>query len=175
MTVEITCTVRGNPPSVPFEKTAKDILKSGYNLSLVLCGDALSRRINREYSEAPRSLTPRYQSGVLRSQSALLRQGFAGFSSLPSSRQAAKYAAKEKKKDYPANVLSFPLSKHEGEIFLNVRKAEREAKVAGISARARIALLFIHGCLHLRGFRHGTAMEKLERNTLKKFGFHPVT
>ena len=80
-----------------------------------------------------------------------------------------------RKKDYPANVLSFSLSKNEGEIFLNVRKAEREAKVAGISARARIALLFIHGCLHLRGFRHGTAMEKLERNTLKKFGFHPVT
>lgn len=76
-----------------------------------------------------------------------------------------------RKKDYSPNVLSFPLGEYEGEIFLNVRKGEREAKAAGMSARERIALLFAHGCLHLRGFRHGVKMEKLERDTLKKFGF----
>ena len=76
-----------------------------------------------------------------------------------------------RKKDYSPNVLSFPLGEYEGEIFLNMRKAEREAKAAGISARERVALLFAHGCLHLRGLKHGTEMEKLEENTLKKFGF----
>jgi len=76
-----------------------------------------------------------------------------------------------RKKDYSPNVLSFPLGEYEGEIFLNVRKAEREARAAGISTRERIALLFVHGCLHLRGLQHGAEMEKLEESTLKKSGF----
>ena len=76
-----------------------------------------------------------------------------------------------RKKNYSPNVLSFPLGEYEGEIFLNVRKGEREAKAVGISARKRIALLFVHGCLHLRGLRHGTEMEKREARALKKSGF----
>ena len=76
-----------------------------------------------------------------------------------------------RKKDYAPNVLSFPLGEYEGEIFLNVRKAEREARAAGISARERIALLFVHGCLHLRGMKHGHKMEAEEREILKRFGF----
>lgn len=114
--------------SVPFKEISHGILGKNYSLSLVLAGDTLARRINREY----------------------------------------------RKKDYAPNVLSFPLSKNEGEIFLNVRKAEREAKSLGIKARERIAHLFVHGCLHLRGLRHGAEMEKLERDTLKKSGFNPI-
>ncbi|MEK7107437.1 MAG: rRNA maturation RNase YbeY [Patescibacteria group bacterium] len=171
MTVEITCKVRGHGLRVPYEKIASGLLGKNYSLSLVLCGDALARRIKYEYREVTHRLAPRYNSEVLRSQSALLRQGFAGFSSPPSSRQVARYTAKEKKKDYPANVLSFSLSKSGGEIFLNVRKAEREARAAGISARERAAHLLVHGCLHLRGFKHGEKMERLEKITLKKFGF----
>lgn len=76
-----------------------------------------------------------------------------------------------RKKEYSPNVLSFPLGEYEGEIFLNVRCAEREARSAGISARERVAHLFVHGCLHLRGLKHGTAMEKLERKMLRKLGF----
>ncbi|OGG60877.1 rRNA maturation RNase YbeY [Candidatus Kaiserbacteria bacterium RIFCSPHIGHO2_02_FULL_49_16] len=76
-----------------------------------------------------------------------------------------------RKKDYPSNVLSFPLGSSESEIFLNVRKAEREARQFGITARERVALLFIHGCLHLRGMKHGHKMEVEERTVLKRFGF----
>lgn len=76
-----------------------------------------------------------------------------------------------RKKEYSPNVLSFPLGEYEGEIFLNVRKAEREARAAGISARERIALLFVHGCLHLRGFKHGAKMDTEEQRILKRFGF----
>lgn len=123
MSVEITCTVRGRTPLIPFEKMARDVLGKDYNLSLVLCGDKLTRKINCTY----------------------------------------------RKKNYPANVLSFPLSKNEGEIFLNVRKAEREAKVLGISSRQRIAHLFAHGCLHLRGLRHGRKMDASEKRILSKF------
>jgi len=74
-----------------------------------------------------------------------------------------------RKKTYKPNVLSFPLSKHEGEIFLNVRKAEREARLGGISARERLAFLFIHGCFHLKGLDHGDHMEREELRIMRKF------
>ena len=73
-----------------------------------------------------------------------------------------------RKKDYPANVLSFALSKNEGEIFLNVRRAEREAKALGISLRYRVAHLFAHGCLHLAGLPHGKKMDESEKKILQK-------
>lgn len=75
----------------------------------------------------------------------------------------------ERARSYASNVLSFPYSKDEGEIFLNVRKAAREARQLGISARERTALLFVHGCFHLKGLRHGSTMEELERAALRKF------
>jgi rRNA maturation RNase YbeY len=75
-----------------------------------------------------------------------------------------------RKKTYAANVLSFPLSKLEGEIFLNVRAAEREARKFGTTPRARLALLFVHGLLHLKGLPHGRTMERKERQVLRAFG-----
>ncbi len=75
----------------------------------------------------------------------------------------------ERGSSYASNVLSFPYSKAEGEIFLNVRKAEREAKALGITARQRIALLLVHGCYHLKGHQHGDTMERLERSVLRAF------
>ncbi len=86
-------------------------------------------------------------------------------------RLAQRMNKKYRKKTYRPNVLSFPLSKTEGEIFLNVRKAEREARAEGISTRARLALLFVHGCFHLAGYDHSDTMEALESKVLKKFGF----
>ena len=72
--------------------------------------------------------------------------------------------------DYSPNVLSFPLQKNEGEIILNVRRASREARAFHITPLERIAFLFIHGCLHLKGLRHGKSMDKLEDRYLKKSG-----
>ena len=74
------------------------------------------------------------------------------------------------KKTYSPNVLSFSYSKTEGEIFLNVRCAAREARAGGISPRARMALLFVHGCFHLKGYRHGRTMERQEARILRTFG-----
>jgi len=74
-----------------------------------------------------------------------------------------------RKKDYAPNVLSFPLGKKEGEIFLNVRKAEREARAYGTTAKKRLALLFVHGLYHLRGHDHGDTMERLEEKMLRRF------
>jgi len=78
---------------------------------------------------------------------------------------------KHRGKTYAANVLSFPYSAHEGEIFLNIRKAEREARLHKTTFTKRTALLFVHGCFHLKGLKHSKKMESLERSVLHKFGF----
>ena len=62
-------------------------------------------------------------------------------------------------KDKPANVLSFALDKHLGEIFINLAKAKTDT---------RVALLLIHALLHLKGWRHSSKMESEERRILKK-------
>lgn len=123
-TIDIKKTIRGTVPRIPFERMASDILGNDYELSVVVCGDMLARKMNRAY----------------------------------------------RKKTYSPNVLSFPLGKYEGEIFLNIRKAEREARSMGIPARERTALLFVHGCFHLKGLRHGRTMERNEDGILRRFG-----
>lgn len=70
-------------------------------------------------------------------------------------------------KTYRPNVLSFSLSRTEGEIFLNVRKAKREAHTYHTPVFERIAFLFIHACLHLKGLDHGARMDALEQHALK--------
>jgi len=75
-------------------------------------------------------------------------------------------------KDTPTNILSFPLSENEGEIFIDVRKARSQAKRFGRSETDFILFLFIHGVLHLKGLSHGSRMEELERKIEKKFRPH---
>ncbi len=72
-------------------------------------------------------------------------------------------------RDKPANVLSFPLSKDSGEIFIDVRQARREHKKFGETFNQFVLRLFIHGLLHLKGMEHGDTMEKAENKFLKKF------
>ena len=59
---------------------------------------------------------------------------------------AQRMNAEYRKKTYKPNVLSFPLAKLEGEIFLNIRKAQREARAMRIPLNTRLAHLFVHGC-----------------------------
>jgi probable rRNA maturation factor len=90
-------------------------------------------------------------------------------------RLATKMNKQYRHKTYSPNVLSFSLTNQSGEIFLNLRVAEREAKKYGISLEARIAYLFIHGCVHLKGLNHGPRMESAEKKSLIKFGIdHPL-
>lgn len=74
-----------------------------------------------------------------------------------------------RQKDYVPNVLSFPLSDTVGEIFICPKVANKQATEFGLSPRGYIALLFIHGCLHLKGLPHGAVMEKQEQRYLKRF------
>ena len=116
-------TIRTTVPSIPFEKLASEVLSGRYELSLVICGDTLARKMNKKY----------------------------------------------RNRSYFPNVLSFPIEKTSGEIFLNVRCAEREAKKYGVSLRSRMALLFVHGLFHLKGLAHGTRMENAEQKILSKY------
>lgn len=82
---------------------------------------------------------------------------------------AQKMNVRYRKQTYSPNVLSFPLDTYEGEIFLNVRKAAREAKQFGVSLTERLALLFVHGLFHLKGLDHGDEMEREEARVLRRF------
>ncbi len=126
--IDIKTTIRGSVPRIPFEEIARSVLGGTYELSLVICGDRLARRINIE----------------------------------------------TRKKKYAPNVLSFELDTAEGEIFLNLRKAEREARHLGVSLKDRVAHLFVHGLYHLKGHDHmsdkaADHMEALEQKTLRAF------
>lgn len=54
------------------------------------------------------------------------------------------------------NVLTYPLSKSSGEIFINLSRV----------APFTVEKLFIHGLFHLKGLKHGRTMEKAEQALL---------
>ncbi len=76
---------------------------------------------------------------------------------------------KYRNKDYVPNILSFPLEKNSGEIFINPNIAKKEAVKFDKNYTKFIGFLFIHGCLHLKGLKHGSTMEKAEVKFCKKF------
>jgi len=119
---EIRKTVRCRVPQIAFARIARKILGPRYELSLVICGDSLGKRLNVE----------------------------------------------RRKRNYTPNVLTFPLTKNEGEIFLNVLAAARESRRFKVPLRERIIFLFIHACLHLTGLKHGRRMEQMTTAMLKR-------
>lgn len=75
-----------------------------------------------------------------------------------------------RKKDQTTDILSFPLSKKSGEIFICLEKAKSKAKKIPRSYINHIIFLFIHGLLHLKGMDHGSRMEHKERTIAHHFG-----
>ena len=76
---------------------------------------------------------------------------------------------KYRKKDTPCNILSFPLSEKEGEIFINPKQAARDAPRFNTTGEHFIGHLLIHGLLHLKGFSHGSKMNHKEQLMRRKF------
>ncbi|MHB1316796.1 MAG: rRNA maturation RNase YbeY [Minisyncoccota bacterium] len=77
---------------------------------------------------------------------------------------------KYRQKNKSANVLSFPLDKKSGELFITPQKAKREMKSFDRKYDNFIAFLFIHGLYHLKGMDHGSTMEKAEEKIRVQFG-----
>ncbi len=74
-----------------------------------------------------------------------------------------------RKKNKPANVLSFPLSKKSGEIYLDLKEIKKSEKVFGRQGDRLVGFFFVHALLHLKGSRHGVTMERKEARLKKRF------
>ncbi|MCK5021714.1 MAG: rRNA maturation RNase YbeY [Candidatus Pacebacteria bacterium] len=121
--MDIKNTTKQNNPRIPAQKIKDKILGKNYKLSLVFCGDKLSKRLNKEY----------------------------------------------RKIDKATDILSFPLSKDEGEIFINLNLSKKKASEYNRNYTNFIAFLLIHGLLHLKGYSHSSKMEKEEEKIRKVF------
>lgn len=71
--------------------------------------------------------------------------------------------------DKPTDILSFPLSDSEGEIFICLEIARKEALNFDRSYDNFVKFLFIHGLVHLKGFKHSDKMEGEEKKIRKMF------
>ncbi|MFA6552527.1 MAG: rRNA maturation RNase YbeY [Candidatus Paceibacterota bacterium] len=75
-----------------------------------------------------------------------------------------------RKIDRVTDILSFPLSKNSGEIFICLESAKEEAPKFDREFENFISFLFIHGLCHLNGMAHSSKMESTERKFREKFG-----
>jgi len=72
-------------------------------------------------------------------------------------------------KNEATDILSFPLSATEGEIYMCPSESRKEAKKFDRSFENFLPFLFIHGCVHLIGHDHGSTMGHIEAKLRKKF------
>jgi rRNA maturation RNase YbeY len=72
-------------------------------------------------------------------------------------------------KEYIPNTLSFSLSEHSGEIILCRSAMRREYKQFDMEYDTYIIYILIHSMLHLKGYAHGSIMERRERTLLALF------
>ena len=72
-------------------------------------------------------------------------------------------------KDYVTDILSFPLTEVDGEIYVNPQKLEKKSGDFNMDKQTYTLFLFIHGCLHLKGYDHGEEMERLEKKYMKSY------
>lgn len=97
---------------------------------------------------------------------------------LANDRDVRKLNARDRGKDNPTNVLSYPSGEKSflGDVVLARQTVWREARSQGKTAAAHVSHLVVHGTLHLLGYDHETGkadaerMEALERRILKKLG-----
>lgn len=74
-----------------------------------------------------------------------------------------------RKKTKATNILSFPISKKSGEIFIDTNVAKQQAKKFNRTYRNFVGYLFIHGLFHLKGMEHGLRMESAEKKLQDKY------
>jgi rRNA maturation RNase YbeY len=79
------------------------------------------------------------------------------------SKEMARLNLAYRNKEGATDILSFPIDKDSGEIFISIKEAEAEAKKFERELQNFIQFLFIHGCAHLKGMTHGSRMESEER------------
>jgi probable rRNA maturation factor len=83
--------------------------------------------------------------------------------------RAKKLNETHRRKTYVPNVLSFPVEKNIGELFITPDVAKREASAFGMTYNGYVGYLFIHGLLHLKGLDHGPRMDAAEKRYISKY------
>jgi len=121
--IDIKNTTRKKKPPIKFKLIKEFVLGKNYELSLVLIGNDLSRKLNKQH----------------------------------------------KKIDKPTNILTFPLSKTVGEIFINLPLSKKQSLRFDRKYNDFVGFLFIHGLLHLKGYEHSSKMEEEEIKVRNKF------
>ncbi len=76
---------------------------------------------------------------------------------------------KYRKINKPTNILTFTLSKNEGEIFINLNLSKKQSSKYERKYTDFVGFLLIHGLLHLKGYEHSSKMEVEEKKIRKKF------
>ena len=85
------------------------------------------------------------------------------------SREMAELNLKYRDKNSPTDILSFPLDEQSGEIYISLEEAMKEAPKFDREFENFVAFLFIHGCVHLKGYDHGGTMESIETELRSRF------
>jgi probable rRNA maturation factor len=83
--------------------------------------------------------------------------------------QAQELNSTYRGKEYIPNTLSFPLSEKSGEIILCRSAMRREYKNFDMQYDQYLIFIIIHSMLHLKGYEHGSTMERKEQQLLKLF------
>jgi len=68
-----------------------------------------------------------------------------------------------RKIDKPTDILSFTLDKKAGEIFINVPYSMKKCGKFDKSFHEYVKFIFIHGLFHLKGYEHGSRMDREEQ------------
>lgn len=76
---------------------------------------------------------------------------------------------KYRKINKPTNILTFPLSKDAGEIFINLNLVKKQAPKFNKNYTDFVGFLVIHGFMHLKGYLHSAKMEREEAKIRKVF------
>ncbi len=122
-TDNMTVSIKGTLPCVPFLALKEKILGKAYELSIRFAAPAEAQALN------------------------ILHRG----------------------KEYIPNTLSFPLSEKSGEIILCRSAMRREYKNFDMAYDQYLVYIIIHSMLHLKGYEHGSTMERKERQLLALF------
>ena len=96
---------------------------------------------------------------------------------LSNDREVRKLNARDRGKNKPTNVLSYPSGEKSflGDVVLARQTVWREARQQGKTPSAHVSHLVVHGTLHLLGYDHendsdAERMERLERRILARMG-----
>ncbi len=85
------------------------------------------------------------------------------------SKKSCELNRKHRGKNTATNILSFPLDRESGEIFIDLKQARADAPLFDRPYKNFIGFLFIHGLCHLKGFVHSSKMEIQEKKICFKF------